>query len=536
MKKIISLLIAITMICTLATVAFAEDGYTIKIESQTTGHSYEAYQVFTGNLDGDVLTDITWGAGVDGTALLAELNKVAAYASCTSAADVAEVLKEFGDNSAEIDAFAAIAAKHLSTTFAASTASDTTYTIEVSAPGYYLVKDQDGSLAGEWDAYTKFILKVVKDVEVTAKMDIPALDKWVWNDDKVGGADWDDYSDYGISDTVPFKLLGTLPENLLDYSKYTYIFHDTLSAGLDFDEGSVVVTLDTLDGTNITEFFTVTEENGKLTIAADDLLQIEGINKDNDIVVYYTATLDTDAIIGNPGNPNEVYLEYANNPNWVGSGEGGDQPGGDQPGGDQPGGDQPGGDTPPTGQTPEVEVLVFTFELDVEKIDAESKEALEGAEFALYDAEGNYVVLNEDLTIAGWTEDKTQATTMISDENGCFKVVGIEPGTYYLEETKAPEGYNKLAEAIKIVIKAEYAENAEGLEQVTSLTISVNDGEPVESSHANKDIVDMQVENKSGAVLPSTGGIGTTIFYVLGGLLLVGTAVLLVTKKRLGAE
>ncbi len=529
MKKVISLLIAIALICTLATVAFAEDGYTITINSQTTGHSYEAYQIFSGNLDGDVLTDITWGDGVDGAALLAELNELEAYAACTDAASVAEVLKHFGDNSAEIDAFAAVAAKHLTTTFAASTANGTTYTVAISEPGYYLVKDEDGSLAGEHDAYTKFILKVVKDVAVEAKMDIPTVDKAVWNDDKVGGADWDDYSDYGISDTVPFKLVGTLPENLLDYSKYTYIFHDTLSDGLAFVEGSVKVTLDTLEGTDITSFFTATIEGNKLTVAANDLLKIEGINGNNDIVVYYEAILDTDAIIGNPGNPNEVYLEYSNNPNWVGSGEGGDQPGGDEPGDEDD-------EKTPTGETPEVEVVVFTFELDVEKIDGETKATLEGAKFALYDAAGNYVVLNEDFTIAGWTEDKAEATVMTSDENGFFKVVGIEPGTYYLEETEAPEGYNKLAEAIKLEIKAEYAENDTGLEEVTSLTISVNGGEPVETTHANKDIVDVQVENKSGTVLPSTGGIGTTIFYILGGLLLVGTAVLLVTKKRLGAE
>lgn len=180
MRKLASILLALVMAFAMALPVSAanETNHTITITNEKSGHTYEAYQVFKGDISDGKLTNIEWGAGVDGEAVLEELVELQAYEDCKTAEAVADVLVGFGDNSTELDAFAEIVGAHLTTTVAGtSTENESSYTISVKGDGYYLVKDKDASVTGSEDAYTKYILKVVGDVTVEAKAEAPHLEK-----------------------------------------------------------------------------------------------------------------------------------------------------------------------------------------------------------------------------------------------------------------------------------------------------------------------------------------------------------------------
>lgn len=234
--------------------------------------------------------------------------------------------------------------------------------------------------------------------------------------------------------------------------------------------------------------------------------------------------MNKDAEVGNPGNPNTMHLEFSNNPNDEGDGE--------------------------TGKTPDKEVLVFTYELDTTKVDGQNPDTkLEGAEFRLFKGEAGqdgkvaeanrqYVKIT-DGKVSGWTEAGVTegAATLTSDKEGLFVISGLDAGTYYLEETKAPTGYNLLADPIKVVITATIKDDDGVLGVENALEkLEITVGEKTEAGNASTGIVNTTVQNNKGATLPETGGIGTTIFYVVGGLLTVGAVVLLVTKKRMSAD
>lgn len=234
------------------------------------------------------------------------------------------------------------------------------------------------------------------------------------------------------------------------------------------------------------------------------------------IVVKYTATLNANAEIGLDGNENKVTLTYSNNPNSGGTGD--------------------------TGKTPEDKVIVFTYELDVTKVDGtDATKTLAGAEFKLYKLNGTtktYATVAEGK-VTGWTETEADGTTLTSDANGLFKVAGLDDGTYYLKETKAPDGYNLLANDTKLVITASTTNgqtwSGTAADALTALKISVNDGAAADGN-TTTGVVGATVSNNAGSTLPSTGSIGTKIFYLLGGLIVVGTAVLLVVRKRMNYE
>ena len=542
-RKLIGVLLAAVMVLAMGVPAFAaSDSYTLTISEASAGHTYEAYQIFAGDLseNGQTLSNVTWGDGVNVEALLAALKgteeETTAYETCTTAADVAKVLESYGDNSSEVKAFADIAGQHLSGTTSGTLGeyNEGSYTISGLAAGYYLVKDKDDSVPGT-DAYTDFILKVVQNTTVTPKSDVPTVEKKVQEDDKHNqddgyGNGYNDVADWNIGDTVPFKLIGTLPTNFADYDTYQYIFHDTLSDGLDLNKGSIkVYYASDKAGTDKTEIlsekYTVnvpgTEETDQCSfeVAFADLTSVEGVNANKYIIVEYTATLNKDAEIGLPGNPNKVSLEFSNNPNSGGEGD--------------------------TGKTPEDKVIVFTYELDVTKVDgANADTKLKDAEFKLYDENGKYVTVDDAGKVTGWADTEEGGSTLKSDENGLFKVIGLDDGTYYLKETKAPDGYNKITEPIKIVITAATVndqnwEAGEGpKDALTALEIQVTVGSSETSGNGDteKGIVATDIQNNKGAKLPGTGGMGTTIFYVLGAILVIGAGVLLIVRRRTGSE
>lgn len=542
-KKLLGLLLAAVMVLAMGVPTFAASGsYTLTISGASGGHTYEAYQIFAGELskNGQTLSNVTWGDGVNGEALLAALKgteeETTAYETCTTAADVAKVLESYGDNSSEMKAFADIAGQHLNGTTSGTLGeyNEGSYTISGLAAGYYLVKDKDDSVPGT-DAYTDFILKVVQNTTVTSKSYVPTVEKKVQEDDKYTrdggyGNGYNDVADWNIGDAVPFKLIGTLPTNFADYDTYQYIFHDTLSDGLDLNKGSIkVYYASDKAGTDKTEIssekYTVnvpgTEGTDQCSfeVAFADLTSVEGVTANKYIIVEYTATLNKDAEIGLPGNPNKVYLEFSNNPNSGGEGD--------------------------TGKTPEDKVIVFTYELDVTKVDgANADTKLKDAEFKLYDANGKYVTVDDAGKVTGWADTEEGGSTLKSDENGLFKVIGLDDGTYYLKETKAPDGYNKITEPIEIVITAatENDQNWEAGEgpkdALTALEIQVTVGSSETSGNGDteKGIVATDIQNNKGAELPETGGMGTTIFYVLGAILVLGAGGLLIARRRTDSE
>ena len=246
-------------------------------------------------------------------------------------------------------------------------------------------------------------------------------------------------------------------------------------------------------------------------------IKTAGATKDSIITVEYNAVLSSGAVIGLNGQTNEVYLEYSNNPNVGGEGE--------------------------TGNTPVDKVMAFTYELDVNKVDANTKDALKGAKFKLQAADGDHAnqwaVLTENsdgnYTVSGWTTDETAATEFENKTGNTFAVIGLDSGKYNLKETAAPSGYNTPGAPFVVDLTATTVNNQDwdsftASDVLTALTVKLD--ETTGKADVNTGKGEVTVGNSSGSTLPSTGGIGTTIFYVAGGVLVVGAGVLLITKKR----
>ena len=438
------------------------------------------------------------------------------FTSCGTAADVAKVLGENNGNPNLANEVAKLAYAHKAGAGTALTVGENNL-----ADGYYLIVDTTVNV-GEGGAYNAALLQVVGNINIAVKTDAPTVDKSVANNDGTLG----NAADYSIGDKVPFTLVGSVPD-MSRYDTYKYIFHDTLSAGLTAPAQAEVqvylsadASLDASDA-DVTSSFSVTVSNQEITVGCNDLKSVTGIGQASYVIVAYSATLNSSASIGSTGNPNTVKLEYSNKPDQSGS-----------------------GDTDNTGKTPEDKVLVFTYELDVTKVDGQdANQKLPEAEFVLLNSDKTKVAKVANGKFVEWVAVPDAAdgkitypegTKLTSGTDGKFVIAGLDDGTYYLKETKAPTGYNMLEKDIKIVITA-VLNTAEDQAALTSLTITVDNGTAT-SGDVGTGIVATDVKNNKGATLPETGGIGTTIFYVLGSVLLVGAAVLLITKKRMSAQ
>lgn len=503
----------------------ADTTYTITINNDATGHTYEAYQIFSGSLgEGNTLGNITWGVGVDTeasgflTAIQAVEDKdgKTPFAGKTTANDIAKILGDNNTDATLATNFASAVGKFLSATAQATQAAQSDdsdgdevkeYKLSGLNAGYYLVKDKNDTLAGKDDAYTSFIMKVVANATATPKSATPTVDKQVLDEtgDAEAGATegWGESADHAINESFQFKLTATLPADtdFASYDAYKVVFNDTMSEGVTFENiASVKVGNTEVQPTGYTSTAKANQAGGDWTLTIADIKQyVNDLSAGTTVEVVYNAHLNEKAVVSKANgtaldvNNNKVNLEYSNNPNVTGGNE--------------------------LGKTTDDYVWVFTYEVDNTKVD-QDKKPLADAGFKLYDSTGTTEIgLTYDTTKAAYrpiaagetaTEMKSAAST------GVFNIIGLDAGTYVLKETSTPAGYNT-CDPIEIKIEATHVENANATS--ADLTLTMTNG-------VN------EIVNQKGSTLPSTGGIGTTIFYVAGGVLVVGAGVLLITKKR----
>ena len=565
MKKIkrmmaIAIAIALSVATCGAFSVFAADptNYTItlsKDSSDKADHTYGAYQLFKGDLaevEGKkTLSNIQWGDSIDSSKvdqLLTNLNDIDGL-TVAAGSSAATVAKAIGDASFTNDS---VGAQAIADAFAKALGSPKTtqntpnaegkYVLTVPA-GYYLVKDTT-AVSGE-GAQTRYILEVVSNVTPTEKASVPTVTKKVKEKNDTTGSEtgWQDAADYDIGDPVPFQLTGTLPSTFADYDTYkVYTFIDTLSKGLTPPETTGFSIK--ADGKDVTSRFSINITDGQdgahvitISLKANEDLKTwtdPALTKDSKIVVEYSATLNENAVIGTPGNPNTVKLEFTNNPNGEQNGE--------------------------YGTTPEDKVVVFTYEIKALKVEADGNAKTQAEYNALTDAEkADYVKVGDKwqktkaLSGAGFTLYKKVPTTVdasgykaVGDEvTGAttFEFKGTDAGEYKLVETTVPAGYNK-AEDIEIKVEATYDTDAAD-PKLISLTVKpdtagfvvTTTADSSSTDHITTDgIITGKVLNQSGAQLPSTGGSGTTMIYIIGVILLAGAGILLVTRRRMKAE
>lgn len=570
MKKTLRLLTAMVltvfMVMSVSMTAFAVDDptYTITMKraaGDTTNHTYEAYQVFKGKLSGEgsdaVLNDIDWGSGVDGAGLLGDLQADATYGGlfvdCEDAADVAKVLDKKPDDSALAKFFAAAVGKNLSTTNAGTAVlNGNTESVDITglAAGYYFIKDEDGTQTDKVNGnYTRFILKVVKDETVTAKADFPRLEKKILENNTEKSA-----NTASIGDVITFKLKSNIPDRT-GFNKYYFIVNDTLCKGLTYLPNTMTVTVagKAYDKTFTPTAVTNNDDTTSLKIVLNDFINAAG-NKGDDIVITYQAVLNEKADITSAGNPNTANLTYSNDPNHKYKGE------------NEPSDDTDDGDV--TGKTPDVTTKTFTTGIKLTKVDGDDNTVkLKGAKFKIEGEGVSAVLINGDIYKEDDTGDsymlkdgtftKTEPTTetekkydsttkyskivkvtqstataaspvnhiAYTNENGIITFVGLGAGEYTITELEAPEGYNKLKASIKIRIDA----NVNQATQTCAWTVTKDETTLL----VDDNLYGFTVENNEGITLPGTGGMGTTIFYVVGGLLILCAGALLVTKVRM---
>ncbi len=487
MKKLFAVLLALTLVLSMGTIAFAEGETTpsgkITIENAAEGHTYTVYKMLDfkpteSNANQGVYTIAAGWTDFFATDLAKEYftvtgDKVTIIEGKTVDADLARAAVDYAKtNSVPVAATPITAEK------------DTPVVFSGLDLGYYAVDTSVGAVCSLTNTNSTETL-----IEKNQKPDI--VKKIVEGTDRV------DANNVAIGDKVTYETVVTVGKGLTDY-----VVHDKMSAGLtpvdDNKDGVIDVTV-TVDGTAVesTNYTVVTTgfaDDCTFEIKFEDSY-IESLDAGDKIVITYAATLNEDAVVGATGNTNTVKLEYKN--------EG------------------------TTETTPEDTVITYTTKYTVEKVDGNGN-PLAGAGFTLYKYDAT--VEGDDKWVAVGEEQKI--TSLATDAKAIYTWNGLEEGQYKLVETTVPEGYNK-AEDIEFTITCTEPTTVDSVDNTADWT-------DTEAENANNvtevtDTFESKVENKTGALLPETGGIGTTIFYVVGGLLMLAAFVLLVSKKRMAS-
>ena len=523
-KKLLAALLAVAMVCAMAIPAFAYDTEEVRAH-----HSFEAFQIFQGDVSDDntKISNVKWGKNI--TNFTDFLEKLTAdptisgeFNNPTTAQDVLAVISKWHDSDDNSIAFARFVCHYLYSGAVdpgtSIPSSGDVVEIPIDGAGYYLIVDTTNFSTGDsYHAYNSFLLKVNKgkfNLPIKPKFVKPTVEKKVY-DNQDGTSNTEGFgpsADHAINEKFKFQLIAKLPassDRAYDYyDNYTVRFTDTLSEGITFDKldkveianvnGGNPQVIDAANYTrnpNVSQSFKLSIDNVKTCAAAAGL----NLNEGATITVTYTAHLNEKAYVNiaggasNTENKNRVYLEYSNNPRIDTS----------------------------LDHTPESEVCVYTYQLNNTKYhdDDTPGNELAGAGFKLYsdaDCKNEVKLYQKDnfyFPIKDAT-DKDAVEMMISGQDGQFNVKGLDAGTYYLKEITPPDGYSA-CKVIPVTIKADHSRN----DQVN-----------LEGSNLTNDIVNIKA---GGITLPSTGGIGTTLFYVVGGGLMVAAIVLLVTKKRM---
>lgn len=461
------------------TTATTNPTITFPTDAKYQDHTYEVYQIFTGDLSSDgVLSNVKYGKNSNQT----EGDEVPAT-ELKKLTDVNVAGKTDQDKLDVIKTFA-----KLDTPIATLTKDNKTYS---AAPGYYLIKDKDGSVSGT-DANTLYITKVVGDVTISPKSDVPSFQKKVKdvNDSTGDTSDWQDSADYDIGDDVPFQLKATLPSNYANYKTYYLAFHDVEEKGLSFNPNSVKVAVDNtlVDSDKYTVKTTGFTDGCTFEVVFTDLKTAVAATNGSEITVDYTSTLTADATLGDQGNVNKAMLQFSNNPN-----------------------SEQGGESTPTGETPWDNVIVFTYKVVVNKVN-ENKEALKGAAFKL-----------EKKLKDGTTKPVKEFT---AGEDTSFIFSGLDDGDYVLTETTTPAGYNTI-KPITFTVTADHKvewTTGERTDVLTSLSGNAASGEITLAADKTAGSLTADVVNVKGSNLPSTGGMGTTILYAAGAAIVLVAA------------
>ena len=479
MKRVVSTLLALVLVLALAGTAAAAGEGSITIDNAVKGKTYTIYRIFDLDSHSEDYQALNYKVSAKWAAFFEEGAEGLNYVDIDELGYVT-----WKENASAAD----FAAKAIAFAKAQNIANDGQKTANSSTVaftgldlGYYLVQSDLGALCS--------LDTTMPDVTIKEKNSEPTVEKKVKED---SNGDFGQTNDADIGQTVEFKTTITV----VDGQPKGYVLHDTMSAGLTFNKKTVEVKIGERILTAGTDYTLVTE--GLNDGCTFEVRFVDGQLKPNDVVtVTYSATVNEKAVIGGEGNPNTTKLSYTD------------------------------GSTTTKKDTPESKTYTYVWEFDVLKYTMKdsTETSLAGAKFVLYKTvDGkNYYVKVTNGKVTGWTETKAEGTVFETPDDGSFTISGLDADTYYLEEVEAPAGYNKLAAPVKVTITA-------------TINATTNVGTATVTYGENSTSTDtVKIENKTGVELPSTGGVGTTIFYVIGGLLMAVAVVLLVTKKKMSA-
>ena len=522
MKKLLSMLLAVVMVLAMAAPSFAAD---IKIKGNASqslaGKTFDVYQLFSATTVGtdgnDANFKIAYMVNPAFKSDLIRILNIDESGKTDEQVNLAIITEIEEMKPEEIRAFADAVRNNLndkqSKTVTVPTPENesivTEYTIAELEAGYYIIVEQN---AASGATSLCMLESAGASKEITIKSDVPTIDKKI-----VSGEDRILGTSVNVGDTIPFELTSKVP-NMEGYTSYKYIIHDTLSKGLRYNLNSAKVLIDGTPADITVKNEVQLDETEKLTITVNDFIKYKS-NVNANIVITYSATLTEDAIIRD-NEENEVYLEYSSNPY----------------------------DDNETNKTPEKKVYVYNFDIEIDKfVEDEQDTKLSDAKFVLYkEGENNskeYYFWNSDTKKVEWVtitdEGLDEAivnntiTEVTTDKNGAAHFEGLAAGSYKLLETVAPNGYNKLETPVEITITTSY--NDDGTlngEEFTSTNINNENGITVKHEIDERYSLVAGIANNAGALLPSTGGIGTTIFYAVGIILMAGAVFFIVRKKR----